>query len=406
MTNPDIRTKGFQNKTPLEHAVEILLAGVSALPPDDTDSRMACGRVLAQAVRCPRPVPSFNRSAMDGFAVRGSDIKAPPVSLRLAGTSLPAHPSEQLIEQGSAVRVATGAEVPDGADTVVPVEECLLTGSEVLIRSTLPPGKNVILKGEDFKAGQAVLHAGHRLRPQDIAALSALGIDRVQLVRRPVVSILVTGNELLPPFSTPVEDSICDANSPMLKLLGERDGAIIKPAIHISEQKEPLVSALVEHSESDVILVSGGSSVGQEDHGAEALAKVGSLDVHGLALRPASPAGFGRLSSGTRVLLLPGNPVSCLCAYELLAGRLIRRLGGQPDTLPHRTVRLPLASPLISAFGRTDFARVRIRQERAEPLAISGAGRLSTVVLADGFVLVPPESEGLHAGELVTVHLF
>lgn len=406
MTNPDIRAKGFQIKTPLQTAVEILLAGVSALPPDDTESRLACGRVLARAIECPRPVPSFNRSAMDGFAVRGCDIKDTPVSLRLAGTSLPAQPCQQWGGQSSAVRVATGAAVPDGADTVVPVEECLVDGPQVLIRSTLPPGKNVILTGEDFRAGQTVLNAGHRLRPHDMAVLSALGVDRVQLVRRPVISILVTGNELLPPFSRPDGDRICDANSPMLRALGERDGAAIGPATHIRDLKESLASSLLEHSASDVILVSGGSSVGVEDHGAGALAGVGALEVHGLALRPATPAGFGRLPSGTRVFLLPGNPVSCLCAYELLSGRLIRRLGGQPDALPHRTMRLPLASRLVSVAGRTDFARVRIRDHEAEPVAISGAGRLRTVALADGFVLIPPEAEVLQQGELVTVHLF
>ena len=343
---------------------------------------------------------------MDGFAVRSTDTRSVPVSLRVTGISLPGTPCIQSVEQGTATRVMTGAAVPQGADAVVPVEQCRLDGSTVSILVTTQPGKHVCLQGEDFRTGQAVLKTGHRLRAHDIAALSALGIGRVHVVRRPTVSILVTGNELLPPFSVPESDMICDANSPMLRELANRDGAGSISVQTLADQPKALISALLNHSTSDVVLISGGSSVGMEDHAPDALSEVGTLEVHGLALRPASPAGFGRLPSGTKVFLLPGNPVSCLCAYELLAGRLIRRLGGHSDELPHKTIQLPLASPLVSALGRTDFARVRVSEGKVDPLAISGAGMLSTLVLADGFVMIPPECETLQSGELVTVHLF
>lgn len=304
------------------------------------------------------------------------------------------------------MRVMTGAAVPQGADAIVPVEQSQLDGSIVSILTTCQPGKHVCFQGEDFQTGQTVLKTGHRLRAHDIAALSALGIGRVHVVRRPRVCILVTGNELLPPFSVPEFDKVCDANSPMLKELANRDGAGSISVHTVPDQSNALASALLDHSNSDVVLISGGSSVGLEDHAPDALRKVGKLEVHGLALRPASPAGFGSLPSGAKVFLLPGNPISCLCAYELLAGRLIRRLGGHSDELPHKTVGLPLASPLVSASGRTDFARVRVSEGKVDPLATSGAGMLSTVVLADGFVIIPPECETLQSGELVTVHLF
>lgn len=406
MTKPDLRTKGFQNKTPLAVSLDILLNEARPLPSDDCQSQRACGRVLADDVVCPRPVPSFNRSAMDGFAVRSADIRSVPVSLRVIGSSFPGSPHIQAVETGTATRVMTGAAVPDGADAVVPVEHCSLDGATVSILATTQPGKHVCAIGEDFRPGQIVLRAGHRLRAHDLAALSALGIGRVHVVRRPSISIILTGNELLPAFSIPESDKICDANSPMLRELANRDGAgsILIETVH--DHHEALASVLVKQTTRDVVLVSGGSSVGLEDHAPDVLSRVGTLEVHGLALRPASPAGFGRLASGTRVFLLPGNPVSCLCAYELLAGRLIRRLGGHCDDLPHKTVRLPLGAPLISASGRTDFARIRVHDEKAFPLAISGAGMLSTVVLADGFVIIPPESEILQPGELVTVHLF
>lgn len=406
MNNPQPGRTGPRGKTSLESATGALLSDVFPLQGEETDSGAASGRVLARSIESPRPIPAFNRSAMDGFAVMSTDIRHAPVNLALIGTSLPGAPASQSVSPGKAIRITTGAAVPSGADTVIPIELCDASQSSVLVRSPLPPGKHVIVSGEDFQKGQTVLQAGHRLRPHDLAVLSAMGVARVNVVRRPLVSILVTGNELLPPFSTPKDDRISDANSPMLQALASRDGALGKTWPGVADTERDVVSALRECAQSDVILVSGGSSVGQEDHVPAAVAKLGSLEVHGLALRPASPAGFGRLASGTRVILLPGNPVSCLCAYELLAGKYIRLLAGLSSDFPHALLRLPLASDLVSEIGRTDFARVRISHGEVEPVAISGAGRLSTVVQADGFVLIPPEIGSLNKGDEVVVRLF
>jgi molybdopterin molybdotransferase len=163
------------------------------------------------------------------------------------------------------------------------------------------------------------------------------------------------------------------------------------------------VRAALENAAEDVVLVSGGSSVGQEDHAPRVLAEIGELSVHGVALRPASPAGLGFL--GTRpVFLLPGNPVSCLCAYDLFAGPAVRRLGGRPMDPPYRSAVLPLARKIASAVGRVDYVRVLVRNGLVEPLATSGASILSSTTRADGYVLVPRDSEGHAAGE--NVHVF
>jgi molybdopterin molybdotransferase len=156
---------------------------------------------------------------------------------------------------------------------------------------------------------------------------------------------------------------------------------------------------------SDLVLVSGGSSTGPEDHAPGLVAKLGTLDVHGVALRPASPTGLGFIG-GVPVVLLPGNPVSCLCAYDLFAGRIIRRLGGRPPDWPYRSVQRPLRQKLSSAVGRTDYARVRLVDGSVEPMAISGASILSSTTRADGFILVPGDLEGYPAGALVTVWLY
>jgi molybdopterin molybdotransferase len=234
--------------------------------------------------------------------------------------------------------------------------------------------------------------------------LASIGVAAVSVVRRPRVAILITGDELLPAGARPEGCRIVDSNSVMVAALVQRDGGEPETAPLIPDRREA-VRAAVQGADADAVLVSGGSSVGQEDHAPAVLAELGELAVHGVALRPASPTGVGFLG-GRPVFLLPGNPVSCLCAYDLFAGRAVRRLGGRPAEMPYRTTRLPLASKVSSAVGRVDYARVRVRNQHAEPLAVSGASILSTTTAADGFVLVPRDSEGYPPGEVVTVHLY
>jgi len=190
----------------------------------------------------------------------------------------------------------------------------------------------------------------------------------------------------------------------MLAALARRDGALASVLPLLPDRRE-LLCETIRGSVADVLLISGGSSVGQEDHAPALVAELGELAVHGVALRPASPTGIGFVS-GRPVFLLPGNPVSCLCAYDLFACRAIRRLGGMPAELPYGVQSMPLAGKIASAVGRVDYVRVRIYDGKAEPLAVSGASLLSTTTVADGFVLVPESSEGYPAGEVVNVYRY
>jgi molybdopterin molybdotransferase len=242
------------------------------------------------------------------------------------------------------------------------------------------------------------------VRPQDLGLLASLGVAAVPVVRRPRISILITGDELLPAGSRPEGYRIVDSNSVMLAALAVRDGGEPSGQPLIPDRREAVREAILA-ADADVLLVSGGSSVGQEDHAPTVLAELGELVVHGVALRPASPAGVGFLG-GRPVFLIPGNPVSCLCAYDLFAGRAIRKLGGRSPELPYRRAQVPLAAKVSSAVGRVDYVRVRLREGQAEPLAVSGASLLSTTTAADGFLLVPRDSEGHPAGEVVTVYLY
>jgi molybdopterin molybdotransferase len=287
---------------------------------------------------------------------------------------------------------------------VLPAEAATEEGASVLVAEPVPPGKNVGRIGEDVTAGRTVLIAGRRLRPQDLGLLASIGVGNVSVMRRPTVAILVTGDELLPPGSRPEGFRIVDSNSVVLAALVQRDGGLPRPTVYLPDRPE-VIRATLAASDADVILVSGGSSVGKEDHAPRLVAELGELPIHGLALRPASPTGIGFVA-GRPVFLLPGNPVSCLCAYDLFAGRAVRRLGGRAPGPPYRTEDLPLAAKIVSAVGRVDYVRVRVTEAGAEPVAVSGASLLSTTVVADGFVLVERDREGHAPGERVTVYRY
>jgi molybdopterin molybdotransferase len=197
---------------------------------------------------------------------------------------------------------------------------------------------------------------------------------------------------------------IYDANSAMLRGLISRDGGLFEAHYKLGDDPAQIRDALIAPG-ADVILVSGGSSVGSEDHAPRLLAEVGELAIHGVAMRPSSPAGVGRIGD-TLVFLLPGNPVSCLCAYEFFAGRAIRIFGGRQPNWPHRTREGTVSRKIVSAIGRVDYCRVRFVENEVEPLAVSGASILSSTTRADGFVIVPAASEGYGPGATVTVYLY
>jgi len=311
---------------------------------------------------------------------------------------------------GQAVRIMTGAPLPKGADAVVMAEVCEETEGSLRLAEAVAPHKHVGAPGEDIRAGAMVLRAGRRLRPQDAGLLSSIGVPEVVCVRRPRVQLVITGDELLPPGSRPEGPHIVDSNSVVLGALAERDGAVLLPHVILPDRPE-VITDLLATAPAEVLLVSGGSSVGKEDHAPRLVAELGKLDFHGVSMRPSSPAGVGRLpavdGTGERfVFLLPGNPVSCLCAYEFFAGPTLRRLGGRSGAWPHRRVRLPLARKIVSAIGRTDYVRVAIEEGRVAPIGTSGASILSSTVRAAGAVIVPRELEGMPEGADVDVVLY
>lgn len=416
--NVDVRMHGFARRHTVGAALAWLDAQLDSLGVEVVPLARAAGRVLGAPVVSGVDVPGFDRATMDGYAVVAESTEgASPynrIPLRVVGDSLPGAPFAGPVAGGEAVRIMTGAPLPAGADAVLPAEVAerdddgaadgrLLPDTVVHATAFVPARKNIGARGEDVTSGATLMDPGRLLRPQDIGAISSIGVEAVTVVRQPRVRLVITGNELLPAGSRPYGYRITDANGPMLTALAERDGAIVEFPGLVRDDAGAILEAL--QAEADVVLVSGGSSVGIEDLAPMLVARHGELPVHGIAMRPSSPTGLGRMGDRL-VFLLPGNPVSALCAYDFFAGRAIRALGGRSKAWPYRAVRGNLARKLSSPIGRLDYARVRKSDRWVEPISVSGASILTSTTRADGFVIVPDDSEGYPAGAEVDVWLY
>jgi molybdopterin molybdotransferase len=428
--------RGFGRRHTVEAALAWLDAQLQPLAAETVSLRDACGRVVAASIVSEVDVPGFDRATMDGYAVTAHSTEGATAYNRLLltviGDSMPGRPFDGSVAAGEAVRIMTGAPMPAGSDAVLPAEWVELTATgpsassgpsraeskdgnrqpadgvrpaayDVCALDAVSPGKNVGRRGEDIVRGTMVLDSGRVLRPQDLGVLSSIGQADVCAVRRPRVRLAVTGNELLPSGSRPRGFQIADANGPMLAALIERDGGVVDFPGLVHDDRDAVIEAL--RADADIVIVSGGSSVGIEDLAPTLVAEYGELAVHGIAMRPSSPTGFGRIDHRL-VFLLPGNPVSSLCAYDFFAGRAIRALGGRSKAWPYRSIRARLNRKITSPIGRLDYARVKVVDGTVEPLSVGGASLLSSTTRADGFVIVSDDSEGFAAGTDVDVWMY
>ncbi|MFO1304627.1 MAG: gephyrin-like molybdotransferase Glp [Burkholderiales bacterium] len=404
----DVRMQGFRKRSEVPAVLDWIDRNARRLDGESVPLEQAAGRVLARDVIAPIDVPGFDRSAMDGYALLGEDTSGAteynPIAFPVAGQVLPARPLNREVARGEAIRIMTGAPVPDGVDAVVPAEYATEADGRIEITRPVAPGQHVAHRGEDVPAGESVLKAGRRLRPQDVGLVASLGLAGVDVVRQPRIRIVTTGNEVKAPGEPKGLYDVYDANSYMIRGLVPRDGGVVVEALRLPDDPAAIRAALTAPG-ADVVLVSGGSSVGSEDHAPRLVAEAGELAIHGVAMRPSSPAGAGRIGSSL-VFLLPGNPVSCLCAYDFFAARAIRLIAGLRAEWPHRTRTVKVARKIVSAIGRVDYCRVRLVDGEAEPIALSGASILSSTTRADGFVIVPAESEGVAPGSDVLVYLY
>jgi len=378
----------------------------------------AAGRVVAAEIRAPEDIPPFPRASMDGYAVRAQDTfgatPGSPQYLTIIGeVAMGAVPDRQ-VAPGEALRLPTGAMLPPGADAVVMVEYTAEHPDLTLeVRRPVAPGENVLQPGEDVPQGEALFSAGRRLRPQDIGLLAALGIISIPVHRRPLTAVISSGDEIVPVSQTPGPAQVRDSNaylaSAWVELLG---GAPFLWGIVPDDYralKNSLAGALAE---ADLILISGGSSVGVRDLTMEAIQALPGAEilVHGVAIRPGKPTILAAVS-GKPLLGLPGHPASAAVVMHVLGRPLLARLAGLSDYQTDRggCVRARLSRNLAGAIGREDFVRVRLREEDgtlwADPI-LGSSGLLSPMVKSDGLVVIPLGVEGLSRGEEVSVQLF
>jgi molybdopterin molybdotransferase len=364
--------------------------------------------VLAEDIVAGVDVPPFERSAVDGYGVRARDTFGAsdynPIPLSLKGEVLPGHGLDVALGVAEAVRIMTGAPLPAGADAVVMAEYAEEEGARVHILQPISPFKNVGRIGEDIRRGEVVLRRGRKLRPQDLGVLASIQCAHVPVYRRPTLALIITGNELVE-VSTPLRGcQIVDSNSVTLSGLARRLGAVPVRKGIIRDDYQHIKQAIQQAAE-DVVIVTGGTSVGAEDFAPLIVQELGELVVHGVAMRPSSPVGFGFIQQQP-IFLIPGNPVSALVAFEAFVGPTLQRMQGLKPAYPYARVRGQLTRKIASAIGRVDFVRVRFTEAGVEPLRITGASILSSTTRADGFVIVEKNSEGLDEGQEVEVYVY
>jgi molybdopterin molybdotransferase len=357
---------------------------------------------------------------MDGFAVRAEDLAGAstetPVTLRVAGRVEMGKPAKCPVEPGTAVEVGTGAALPAGADAVVMVEYTeRLADNTIAVGRPVARYENIMRAGEDYRQGETVLPAGKRVAPKDMAALASVGVSEVEVFKKPAAAIISTGDELVPHEEEPAVGQVRESNGVVLAALVERDGGTTLTMGIVRDDLGRLTEAVQQGMDSaDLVLISGGSSVGVRDLTMAALEsfKKSEILVHGMATRPGKPTILASVA-GKPVIGLPGHPVSSLVAYEVAVRPLLEQLSGcSTDAMQARSgsvVRATLEQRIPALIGRDEYVRVQLERRGDRLVAVPlgrASGATSTLAGADGWVLVDMNTEGIEAGEEVEVTLF
>ena len=358
---------------------------------------LADNRVLADDVVSETDVPHYSRSAMDGYAVKADDTlgasPSSPVMLMLTDGD---------ISPNTCSSVHTGSPIPHGADAVVMVEDSRIINTTIEITSQVHPGKNVGEIGEDVAAGETILKAGHRLRPGDLAVLASMGIRDIEVFHKPLIAIIPTGEEVVP-RGIPLEPGqVWETNSLMTASYVIRIGGIPRINDIVTDDPKLICEAIQANSDANMLIICGGTSVGKRDHVPAVIKEIGELPVHGIAISPGKPTALGIVNKKP-ILCMPGYPVAGFIALLAFGKDMIKKIGHIPLT-QENILKLPLSEKITSRQGYETYVRVRIKDNSiVEPVMTSGAGILSSVAKADGYVVVPPNIEGYEVGTLVDV---
>jgi molybdenum cofactor synthesis domain-containing protein len=376
----------------------------------------AYNRVLSEDVVSTLDIPPFNRSTVDGYAVKAEDTfeadENQPATLKVSGVVSVGEQPLVKVGKGEAVEIVTGAPIPDGADAVVMVEDTEREDGELRVFSPVTPNENVMKRGSDIKKGEAVLKKGRVLGSSEIGVLAALGLTKIKVSRIPMVTVLSTGGEVTEPGKPLLQGKIYDINAYSISAAVVESGA--KPVYFgvVPDDKDALSKALqTALASTDMVITSGGVSVGARDYTPQIVDSLGKpgIVVYGIAVKPGKPTTVGFIGDKP-VFSLPGHPTSALLIFYLLARPLVQQLAGRPVTAM-KTVKAVAGSRMFSAKGRRTFVMVRLMFDKgcrliAEPVESGGSGAITTLAKADGFVEIPENEQFVDADEEVVVTLF
>ena len=398
---------------PVDEARERVLGAIKPLQPLELPLTEAYGCVLAQNVVADRDLPDFASSAMDGYAVRSSEVAgatpASPVELRVVGRAAIGERPIGTVGGGEAFQIATGAPVPAGADTIVPIENCESVGGNVRILAGSPEGKHVRLTGEDVRAGETLIQAGRRLQAPELGLLATAGISHPLVRPRPRVVVLSTGDELIPPTQSPEYGQVRDSNAYTLFAALREAGAVPMLAGIARDDVDTFKDMVFSHLlQADAFVSSGGVSVGERDVVKAAFFRRGEVDFYRVAMQPGMPQGFGEVE-GKPYFGLPGNPVSVFVSFEVFIRPALMKMMGRHQVL-RPEVKARLEEDVVGPRGKTQFARVRVKRTKegwvASPTGGRGSNLIATVARANGLAIVPAGVQTAPAGSDVKVMLF
>ena len=395
----------------VEEALERILAEIERLEPENVALPEAAGRVLAESISASEAIPPFANSAMDGYALRSEDVQTAsathPSRLRLVGVVQAGRVAERPVSTGEAMRILTGAPVPPGANAVIQQELTQAGEDWVEVQQAVASGNNVRHAGEDIRSGAEVLAAGAEIGPSEIGVLASLGVTQVAVYRRPIVAILATGDELVELHEALLPGQIRNSNSYLVAAAVARVGGIPRPLGIARDRVEELRSKLLAAQEADLIITSGGVSVGDYDLVKDILREQGIIDFWRVNLRPGKPLAFGRLG-GTPFLGLPGNPVSAAVTFELFARPVLRKMQGFA-TILRPIVQARLLGAINDVSSRRHYVRARVEiHDGAFVAATTGPQEshiLTSMLGANALLVIPENHPPIAVGETVQAML-
>ncbi len=398
----------FSSLVSLDDAKAMILENARPVLKSETVSiESVGGRVITSDVKADMNVPPFARSAMDGFAVMAEDTygagEFSPRTLRIVGVVRAGDEPTARVNKGEAVEVATGAVLPEGADSVVIVERTEIKDDAVIVFNPVHPQENVSPEGSDIKKGDTVLRQGEPLHHGKVGVLAALGIEKVPVLRKPHVVVVPTGNEVCELGETPSPSQVYDVNSYTIMVLASKNGCVVERYPVVEDTIEAIGNVLDKAKGSDCVVFSGGSSVGERDVLVDVVGEKGEVLIHGVQIKPGKPTLFGRIGEQL-VFGLPGYPAACLTVGHVLLVPALRKMASLPVDRVTRS-KHELSKRIVSTLGRHQFLTVKIENDMAVPV-FKESGAITSLGDAEGYIEIPDNVDFLEKGETVEVTFF